>query len=43
MNGKKKLLTILGAHKDLSALLSGIILSGIAFIAVAVTAGVWYL
>ena len=42
MNGKRKLLTILGAHRDLAVLFSGVILSGIAFITLAVTASVWY-
>ena len=42
MNGKRKLLTILGVHRELAVLFSGIILSGIAFIVLAVTAGFWY-
>lgn len=43
MNNQKKLLTILGHDKGLLGMFSGIILSAIGLISVAVTACVWYL
>ena len=43
MNHSKKLFTILGSDKELLAMFSGIIFSGIALIGLAATACVWYL
>ncbi len=43
MNNGKKLLTILGHDKGLLGMFSGMVLSVIGLISVAVTACVWYL
>ncbi len=43
MSETKKFLTIIGDDKELLAMFSGIILSGISLISCAVTACVWYL
>ena len=39
----KKLLTILGKDRELLAMFSGIILTGIAAVVLLITAGAWYL
>ncbi len=42
MNNRKKLLAILGDDRELLTLFSGVVLSGIALVTLAVTAGIWY-
>ena len=42
MNNTKKLFTLLGDDKNLLAIFTGIVLCGLAFIGLAVTAGIFY-
>ena len=43
MNNVKKLIQVLGNDKELFAILRGAIACGLAFITIAVTAGIYYL
>jgi hypothetical protein len=40
---KKNLITVLQDDRELLAIFSGIILTGVAMLSVLVTAGIWYL
>ncbi len=43
MNSKKKLHSVLFNHADLLAILGGVVLSAMGFMALAIAAGFWYL